>query len=295
VSPAWLDRKEYPFESHFLEVDGGRLHYIDEGSEERNEEGTESQEPRTPVLMVHGQPTWSYMYRHLVRGLSPQYRCIALDLIGFGLSDKPQNWQYSPEQHADNIAALVEHLDLRDVNLLVHDWGGPIGLGWAITHREQVRRIIALDTWMWSMAEHRAGRWFSRILGSRLGQLGTRRLNLFVDVFMKSALGEQWPELREAYRGPLSDPGDRQGCALFPRMLCDPWLEQIWERRAAISDVPAQLIWGGADAAFPQPMRERLATVFNTCDVSVHEGVGHFVAEELGARLVPEVERFLRS
>jgi haloalkane dehalogenase len=287
VNTAWLDRNEYPFESHFVDVDGGRLHYVDEGV------GTEDQ--ATPILMVHGQPTWSYMYRHLVRGLSPRYRCIALDHIGFGLSDKPRHWGYKPEQHADNIAALVEHLGLREVNLLVHDWGGPIGLGWAIAHRERVRRIVALDTWMWSMAEHRAGRWFSRILGSGLGQLGTRRLNLFVDVFMKSALRKQWPELREAYRGPLADPGSRQGCALFPRMLCDPWLEQIWEHRIAISDVPAQLIWGGADPAFPAPMRERLATVFDTCEVSVHEGVGHFVAEELGALLVPKVERFLQN
>jgi haloalkane dehalogenase len=281
LNTAWLDRSEYPFASHFVDVDGGRLHYIDEG------EGA-------PILMVHGQPTWSFMYRHLVRGLSPGYRCIALDLIGFGLSDKPRDWGYRPGQHADNIAALVEHLGLSDVNLLVHDWGGPIGLGWAIAQRERVGRIIALDTWMWSMAEHRAGRWFSRILGSGLGQLATRRLNLFVDVFMKSALGDRWPAVREAYRGPLAEPGDRQGCALFPRMLRDPWLEQIWERRAALSDIPARLIWGGADPAFQAPMRERLATVFDDCEVSVHAGVGHFVAEELGERLVPELEKFLQ-
>jgi haloalkane dehalogenase len=283
VIPDWLDPGEYPFASHFLEVEGGRLHYVDEG------EGDE------PILMVHGQPTWSFMYRHLIRGLSPHYRCIAVDHIGFGLSDKPRNWSYTPEGHAANLASLVKHLGLAPLNLIVHDWGGPIGLGWATAHREQVRRIVAFDTWMWSMAEHRWGRWFSRIMGSAPGQLGTRRLNLFVNVFMKSALAGAWPAVEAAYRGPLLDPADRQGCALFPRMLCAPWLEEIWKRRSVLSDVPTRLIWGGADPAFPALMRERLAGVFDDCQVSVHEGVGHFIAEELGELLVPEVASFLQA
>ena len=282
MSADWLDRSEYPFASHFLDVDGGRLHYVDEGDGE-------------PIVMVHGQPTWSFMYRHLIRGLSKQHRCIALDHIGFGLSDKPRDWAYRPEQHAANLGALVEQLGLGPLNLVVHDWGGPIGLGWATEHREKLRRIVALDTWMWSMAEHRAGRWFSRIMGGRAGQLGTRRLNLFVNLFMKQALGDAWPAVEAAYRGPLAEPGDRQGCALFPRMLRAPWLDEIWQRRAALANVPARLIWGGADQAFPAAMRERLASVFEHCEVRVHDGVGHFIAEELGERLVPDLADFLKA
>ena len=282
MTPDWLDTAEYPFDSNYVEVDGGQLHYVDEGEGE-------------PVLMVHGQPTWSFMYRYLIRGLSTHYRCIAVDHIGFGLSDKPRDWPYTPDGHAANIASLVKHLDLEPVNLIVHDWGGPIGLGWATAHREQVRRIVALDTWMWSMAEHRFGRWFSRIMGSELGQLGTRRLNLFIDVFMKYALPELWPEVGATYRGPLQNPEDRQGCAVFPKLLTSPWLDEIWKRREVISDVPTRLIWGGADPAFPTEMRERLADIFENCEVSVHGGVGHFVAEELGERLVPEVFRFLQA
>lgn len=282
MSEDWLDRREYPFASHTLEVEGGRLHYVDEGQGE-------------PIVMIHGQPTWSFMYRHLIRGLSSRYRCIAIDHIGFGLSDKPRDWSYTPAAHAANIHALVEKLDLEPLNLVVHDWGGPIGLGWASAHPERVRRIVALDTWMWSMGEHLAGRWFSRIMGSGWGQLGTRRFNLFVDVFMKFAMGKAWPAVAEAYRGPLSSPDLRQGCALFPRMLTDPWLEEIWQRRAALADIPARLIWGGDDPAFPAPMRERLASVFERCELTVHEGVGHFVAEDLGERLVPLVEAFLQE
>ncbi len=276
----WLEERDYPFASHFLEVDGGRLHYVDEGDGE-------------PILMIHGQPSWSFMYRHLIRGLSPKTRCIAVDHIGFGLSDKPRDWSYKPSQHAENLAALVEHLDLESITLVVHDWGGPIGLGFAIAHRERIRRIVAFDTWMWSMAEHAAARWFSRIMGSSVGQFGTKRFNLFVDVFMKSALGPAWPAVSAAYRGPFERPSDRRGCALFPRMLCDPWLEELWLQRETLREIPARLIWGGADPAFPALMRERLASVFDECEVSVHDGIGHFVPEELGEQVTPLVEKFL--
>ena len=278
----WLDRSEYPFRSHFIETPAGRLHYVDEGEGEA-------------ILMVHGQPTWSYMYRHLIRGLSPRYRCIAVDHIGFGLSDKPRDWSYAPDAHAENLSTLVRKLDLPSLNLIVHDWGGPIGLGWATDHRDKVRRIVALDTWMWSMAEHRAGRLFSSIMGSAPGQFATRRFNLFVDVFMKSALDKKWPEVASAYRGPFQNSSDRHGCALFPKMLCNAWLEEIWARRSVLSDVPAALIWGGADPVFPPPMRERLAQVFDHCEINVQDDVGHFIAEELGEELVPLVERFLET
>ena len=131
--PEWLEERDYPFESRFLEVDGGRLHYVDEG------EGH-------PILMVHGQPTWSYLYRHLIRGLSPRFRCIAVDHIGFGLSDKPRDWSYTPAAHAANLARLVDHLDLAPLTLVVHDWGGPIGLGAALADTGRYRRFALLNT-----------------------------------------------------------------------------------------------------------------------------------------------------
>jgi pimeloyl-ACP methyl ester carboxylesterase len=112
---------------------------------------------------------------------------------------------------------------------------------------------------------------------------------------MKYALGDAWPAVADAYRGPFLEPGDRQGCALFPRMLCHPWLEEIWQRRAALAGVPAQLIWGGADPVFPAPTRERLSAIFERSELTVHDGVGHFIAEELGERLVPQLEHVLSA
>lgn len=282
ADPPWLDRALYPFASHHLALPAGRMHYLDEGAGE-------------PILMLHGQPTWSFMYRETIRGLAPRYRCIVPDHLGFGLSDKPRDWSYLPEEHAANIGRLVDHLGLERVTLLVHDWGGPIGLGYAVDHPERIHRIIALDTWMWSMVEHRVGRIFSRVMGGALGRWGTRRLNLFVSMFLRRALADRWDQVGSCYRGPLARPEDRQGCALFPRHLVSPWLGEIWEKRAALRDKRALLVWGARDPAFPPPMRERLASVFNDCETALQPGVGHFVAEEMGTALPPIIDRFLRS
>ena len=277
--PAWLDRSEYPFASHWLDLPMGRLHYVDEGQ-------------GAPLLMVHGQLTWSFMYRHVIRGLAPRVRCVALDQIGFGLSDKPRRWSYLPEQHADNLGRLIDHLGFERVNLLVHDWGGPIGLGWAAHHPDRVGRVIAMDTWMWSLADVTFGRIFSRVMGNPLGRWSTRRFNLFVSVFMRMALRERWPAVRAAYRGPLSRPRDRQGCALFPKHLLDPWLDDCWERREALRDKEALFVWGER-AAFAPALRERLASVFASCRLELQPGVGHYVAEELGSALPRLIDDFL--
>src|SRR5262249_20412588 len=125
----WIDRTEYPFTSRYLDLDAGRMHYVDEG------EGH-------PIVMVHGTPDWSFLYRHLIKPLSVGYRCIAPDHLGFGLSDKPIGWGYRPADHARNLRALIDHLGLERYTLVVHDFGGPIGLACAIERPEQVERLV---------------------------------------------------------------------------------------------------------------------------------------------------------
>jgi haloalkane dehalogenase len=111
----WLDRGEYPFRSRYVKTQYGDIHYVDEGAGK-------------VVLFVHGNPTWSFMYRHLIQGLSEHYRCVAPDHIGFGLSDKPRDAAYLPQFHAENLTAFIETLGLKDITLVIHDWGGPIGM-----------------------------------------------------------------------------------------------------------------------------------------------------------------------
>lgn len=130
----WIDRNDYPFAPHYFQTAAGKLHYIDEGDGQ-------------PIVMIHGNPAWSFIYRNLIKQFSSGYRCIAPDHPGFGLSDKPAGWSYLPEEHAKNLAALIAHLGLKNVTLVMQDWGGPIGINYAVAHPENVARIIAMNTW----------------------------------------------------------------------------------------------------------------------------------------------------
>jgi haloalkane dehalogenase len=123
----WVDRNEYPFRSHYLSTEHGDLHYVDEGSGE-------------VILFVHGNPTWSFMYRHLIKGLSAGFRCVAPDHIGFGLSDKPFDVSYLPQFHAENLERFIDRRGLKDITLVIHDWGGAIGMSYALNHPENVKR-----------------------------------------------------------------------------------------------------------------------------------------------------------
>jgi pimeloyl-ACP methyl ester carboxylesterase len=166
VSPApehgtGIDRAAYPFTSRWLATPSGRLHYIDEGGGE-------------PVLFVHGTPTWSFEWRHVVRALAPRWRCIAPDHLGFGLSDRPRDFPYTPEAHAANLAHFVDALGLQRFTLVVHDYGGPIALSLALGRPERVRRLVLINTWMWSFVgdhqmERSGGRDFA---GSRRSLCG---------------------------------------------------------------------------------------------------------------------------
>src|SRR5262249_37652531 len=127
-------REHYPWQGKHLSLeDGVQLHYLDEGS-------------GAPLLMLHGNPTWSFYYRNLVRAFSGTYRCIVPDHVGCGLSEKPLDWPYRLENHARSIEQLIERLDLQDITLVVHDWGGAIGFAAALKHRARIKRLILCNT-----------------------------------------------------------------------------------------------------------------------------------------------------
>ena len=128
-----IDSSLYPFKSHSLDLDSYRYHYLDEGQGET-------------LLMLHGNPTWSFYYRNLILDLKKTYRCVVPDHMGMGKSDKPQNYPYTLSQHIDNLVALVSELSLKDITLVVHDWGGAIGMGFAVRYPEKVKRLILFNT-----------------------------------------------------------------------------------------------------------------------------------------------------
>lgn len=282
----WIDRQEYPFESHYLPLEMGRLHYLDEGH-------------GAPIVMVHGNPAWSFLYRHFVKGLSPEHRCIAPDHIGFGLSDKPHDWSYHPADHARNLHALIEHLGLRDITLVVQDWGGPIGLSYALNKPENVTNLVIMNTWMWPVDDDWYYRAFSGFMGGPLGRFFIKRFNFFVNGVMKLATADK-SKMSEAvhrhYVQPLANPADRKGCWILPREIIasTDWLTELWEQREKIVDKPVLILWGLKDIAFREKELQTWQQLFASVQVHRLEGVGHFVQEEYGREAVPIVAQFLK-
>lgn len=273
----WINRKEYPFRNHFLALPAGRMHYVDEGQGE-------------VIVMVHGTPTWSFLYRHMIKALAPSYRVISPDHLGFGLSEKPVDWTYLPSDHADNLAELIAELGLRDITLVVHDFGGPIGLSYAINHPDQVKRLVILNTFCWSLKGDQRYENPGRIFQNPLGRFIYRNLNFSAEVMVRAAWGKQKPLTREIHRHytqALTSPDERQGTWVFLQELIgsSAWYQSLWDRREVIRDKPALIAWGMRDFAFQETELQRWSDLFPTATVMRFPQAGHFIQEEVGDEL----------
>lgn len=276
--PAWVDRAEYPFEPQRFDAPAGSMRYVDHGT-------------GTPIVMVHGNPYWSFEYRKLIRAFSSTNRCVAPDHLGFGLSDKPRDWDYLPESHAANFAALMDHLDLRDVTLVVGDWGGPIGISWALAHPDRVRSIVIHNTWCWPVDDDWYYRAFSGFVGGPIGGVLIRTRNFFATSVVKRAYGDRsklTPEIRHHIETPLADPAERQGTWVFPKRIIGStqWLQSLWEKRGAISGKVSLIVWGMRDIAFREKELNRWTDAFPDAEVVRLPEAGHFVPDEAGEALI---------
>ena len=285
--PEWVSDSMYPFESRFFDApDRHRMHYVDEG------EGS-------PIVFVHGNPAWSFEFRHLIGGLRDEFRCIALDHIGFGLSSRSTRPEdHHPMAHAERFAALLEHLDVRDATLFLTDWGGPIGLDVARKHPERVSRLVIANTWCWPVSDDRHFRMFSFMMRSPVGQLLIKRLNFFVTEVMPRAVGDKavlTPEVMGHYRN-AQPRGERAACAALPGHIigASGWLDSIWRDRAAFADKPALLLWGLRDIAFRRQELEQWQSALTDIEVHEFEDCGHFLAEEAPDRILPALRDFMR-
>lgn len=284
--PPWLDRKAYPFDSRELALAGGaRMHYVDEGN-------------GAPILFVHGTPSWSFEWRHLIRGLSHDYRCVAPDLLGFGLSSRPRDFPYTPAAHAGALAEFVERLDLRDLTLVVHDFGGPIGLPLALAERSRVRRVVIINTWMWSLAGDREIERAGRLLGGPLGRFLYRWANLSLRAILPAAWADRrklTPAIHAQYLAPFADRWAR-GAVLWPLahalLGSSGWYESLWARRDRLSQLPVLLVWGMRDPAFGPGFLERWAESIPGA-TGVELPVGHWPHEEAPAAVLQAIRSFL--
>ena len=281
----WLNRKEYPFRSNFIETESGKIHYIDEGEGE-------------VLLFVHGNPNWSFGYRELIRHFSRTHRCIAIDHIGFGLSDKPYEVSYLPQFHAENLESVINALQLRDITMFVHDWGGPIGMSYAEQNPDNVKRLVVFNSWFWSVKEDKTLSTFSKFMGTALGRNLCKYFNFFPRVLMKADLGDKknYSEaVHQHYIRPFPYPKSRKGTWVFPRSFLaeDQWLAQLWDNRGGLSKLPVLLLWGMRDKAFPQPFLSKWESVFPNNTTIKFEHSGHNSPEEIGKKAIMAVGDFL--
>lgn len=269
--PPWLDPALYPFRSRWHGPPGQRMHYVDEGR-------------GRPLLFVHGTPSWSFEWRHAIRALSGRHRCVAPDHLGFGLSDKPATADYRPEAHARRLDTLVEALDLRHAVLVVHDFGGPIGLPLALGSSGRVGAVVLLNTWMWPHADDPGVQRLSRFVASPLGRFLYTWLNASPRWLLPAVFADRSRLPRAVHRHYLRPFPSRHrrrapwvlGCALAGS---DPYYARLWARRDVLAALPTTLVWGTRDPAFGPGYLDRWRQMLPSARVHLLE-VGHFPQEE---------------
>ena len=288
-----VDRKLFPFESRYFDRAGLKLHYVDEGSGD-------------PVVMVHGNPTWSFYFRNLIESLRPTHRCIALDHIGCGLSDKPPlgRYPYRLVNRVLDLEALLDSLGVNDnVTLVMHDWGGMIGMAMAHRRPERIARIVALNTAAFGLPN---GKQFPRSLHwARNTALG-RWLVLHANAFCRAAA--RWcathrplpPDVRAAYLAPYSSIADRIAVLRFVEDIpLDPthpsfaMIEDVSRGLHQFADRPTLLGWGERDFVFDVHFRDEWVRRFPSAEVHSWPDSGHYILEDRGDELAALIREFL--
>jgi haloalkane dehalogenase len=277
----------YPFARHYHKLsDGARLHYVDEG-----------QGP--VVLMLHGNPTWSWMYRDLIRALATRFRCIVPDHVGCGFSDKPQDYPYTLAQHMKNVRSLLDSLEITHYNLVAHDWGGAIGMGVAGSRPDQVGRIALMNTAAYTSMEIPLRIAACKIPG--FGALAIRGCNAFAGGAVHMATTR--PLSRTVKRGflwPYRNWHDRvanlrfvQDIPLSPMHPSYATLERVEKCLTFLADKPLLLCWGMRDWCFTPRFLNGFVGRFPKAEVEVYEAGGHYLLEDEGARVIPRIATHL--
>ncbi|WP_431972094.1 alpha/beta fold hydrolase [Nocardia sp. bgisy134] len=282
IRPTWVPESLYPYSSHFAEIDGSRVHYLDEGS-------------GPPLVLLHGNPTWSFLYRDIIAGLRDRFRCIAVDYPGFGLSRAAPGYGFTPVEHARVVSELVSRLDLREATLMVQDWGGPIGFAAAGRHPDRFVAFIIGNTWAWPKSDP-STQAFSRFLGGPVGGWLIRQRNFFVERIIPAGVRRKKLDktVMDAYRGPFPTPESREPVHVFPReiLASRPFLADVERGLDAVRDRPALIVWGTKDIAFRAPERRHWEELFADHRTVLLDGAGHYIQEDAADEIVAAVRQW---
>lgn len=282
----WLDREIYPFTSHYFNVNGEHLHFIDEGKGEI-------------ILFVHGTPSWSFDFRHLIKALRSKFRCVAIDHIGFGLSSKPREYDYSTLNHANTLEKFIKDRGLKSITLVAHDFGGPIGLSVAIKNPTLFKRLIILNSWLWSSELEPEFIKFKQILKSPLLPILYRYFNFSPAYLLPKSYGDRKIDKRtlQFYTRPFPNSKERFGPLAFAKSLLNDqaWFEDLWNNRKSISALPTLLIWGLKDPFVTEKYLRKFEEGFSDCEVIEIQGCGHFPQEEQPDHVLSGITKFLSA
>ncbi len=271
----------YPFQSRWAEFDGIRLHYVDEGS-------------GAPIVMCHGNPTWSFLYREVILGLRDRFRCIAMDHPGFGLSDRPERYGYTPQEHAALVGRLVDQLGLDGFIVMGQDWGGPIALKVAVDRKARVAGGVFMNTWYWPA--DLSFTIFSLIMSTPPMQARILDRNFFVETIMPNSVARPLePAVMDTYRRAQPNREARRGAAEFPRQIrkARPLLAEL-ERRvpAVLGGKPVALVWGMRDRGFGhRRIVDRWKRDLPQADVTILRNASHYVQEDAPDEIAAAVVR----
>ncbi|UCG24253.1 MAG: alpha/beta fold hydrolase [Chloroflexota bacterium] len=283
--PFTVSDSEYPFDSHWFERDGAFMHYIDEGK-------------GVPVIMLHGNPTWSFLYRNVIKRLDGSCRSIAVDYPGFGMSQHPPNYGYTPQEHAAWVNALIDYLSLERFVLVGQDWGGPIGLSIAVQRPGDVAGLVLGNTFAWR-SKSLTFYLFATIAGGPIGKYLILRRNFFADRLMSSALTRsesKSPDILKAYTEPFPTPESRMGTYVFPRALkrSDELFDAINAGLGKLDSKPVELLMGTQDTLLASDeVIDRWLSIFPDAGLERVEDAGHYFQEDRPDRVAAAIRRLL--
>jgi haloalkane dehalogenase len=283
--PFPVSHELFPVEHRFLDLDDARIHYVDEGAGET-------------ILLLHGNPAWSFLYRKIIAGLRDEFRCVALDYPGYGMSTAPPGYRFTPREHSAVLERFVDRLELRDLTVMVQDWGGPVGLGLGGRRPELISRLVIGNTFAWPLNNEPRVRVFSALMGGPLGRTLNRWFMLVPRVFFARGLAQGVPkEVLDLYFAPWRDPARRPPAAIGPHQLiaASSYLKEVEANLPKLADRPALIVWGTKDFAFHASERERFEASFPDHRTVLYENASHFLQEDVGDRIAEEIKAFRRE
>jgi len=281
----WLNRKLFPFPIHHYQSRDGVIRYVDVGS-------------GPVVLFVHGTPTWSLLWRHAIAKFASTHRVIAIDHLGFGLSEKPSEVDYSLPAHAARFHAFVDYLGIHDITLVVHDFGGPIALSDVINRPGLYKKLILCNTFFWPFAGEFVVPTTVSLLNGRVGKFLYLNLNMSPQWLLPAVFANRQnldSAVHQQYVAPFADSTQRQALwAMVHELTPDnPWLAQCWAQREHLTKIPTLLLWGSRDPIFGAVYLQRWQQLFHHVQICTYHDAGHFVQEEASFDYVKQIQSFI--